>query len=185
MRVPDLVTPRLRIRELRLDDLEAIHHVLNAAWASGEPLASRRDWLDWTVRSYAELANLMQPPYGERAIELRVSGGLVGAVGYVPAFGPFGQLPSFGGLPPGTAAFQPEFGLYWAIAPELQGQGIATEAAAALIRHARSELHLGRIVATTTHENLASQGVMRKLGMRVERNPHSEPHWFQSVGILD
>jgi len=27
--------------------------------------------------------------------------------------------------------------------------------------------------------------VMRKLGMRIERNPLPEPHWLQIVGVLD
>jgi hypothetical protein len=26
--------------------------------------------------------------------------------------------------------------------------------------------------------------VMRKIGMRVERNPRPEPEWFQAVGVL-
>src|SRR4051812_1559936 len=41
-----------------------------------------------------------------------------------------------------------------------------------------------RIVAATEHDNLASIGVMRRLGMRIERNPDPEPHWFQTVGVL-
>jgi hypothetical protein len=26
---------------------------------------------------------------------------------------------------------------------------------------------------------------MRRLGMRLEQDPRDEPHWFQTVGILD
>ena len=29
------------------------------------------------------------------------------------------------------------------------------------------------------------QRVMRKLGMRIERNPSPEPHWLQVVGVLE
>ncbi|MFN0096640.1 MAG: GNAT family N-acetyltransferase [Dehalococcoidia bacterium] len=185
MRVPDLHTPRLTIRELRLTDLESVHAALNAAWGEDEPVEARRTWLEWTVRSYSELANLHQPPYGERAIVLRESGALIGAVGLVPSFGPWEQLPSLGGAPPEPLTCTPAFGLYWAVSPNYQGQGLATEAARALIVWARSELHVGRIVATTTNANLASQAVMRKLGMRLERNPWPEPPWFETVGILD
>lgn len=41
-----------------------------------------------------------------------------------------------------------------------------------------------RLVATTEHSNAASIGVMRRLGMLVERNPDPTPAWFQTVGIL-
>ena len=54
-----------------------------------------------------------------------------------------------------------------------------------MIDYAFNALTLKRIVATTTYDNAASMGVMRKLGMRVERNPRSDPPWFQVVGILE
>jgi GNAT superfamily N-acetyltransferase len=79
----------------------------------------------------------------------------------------------------------PEFGLFYAITPTLQGQGYATEAAQALVDYAFQHLRLKRIVATTTYENAASMGVMRKLGMRFERNPYPEPPWLQVVGVLE
>ncbi len=44
-------------------------------------------------------------------------------------------------------------------------------------------LYLGRVVATTAHDNQASIGVMRKLGMKVERNAFDEPPWLQVVGV--
>lgn len=63
--------------------------------------------------------------------------------------------------------------------------GDLDSAARAVVDYAFGALRLGRIVATTEHDNEASMSVMRKLGMRVERNPHPEPPWFQVVGILD
>jgi RimJ/RimL family protein N-acetyltransferase len=78
----------------------------------------------------------------------------------------------------------PAVGLYWAVAPPFRRRGIAAEAAAILIDHAFAELGLARIVATTERENVASVGVMRRLGMHVEENPEPEPAWFQVVGIL-
>ena len=39
--------------------------------------------------------------------------------------------------------------------------------------------------ATTTYDNAASIGVMRKLGMRIERNPFPDPPWLQIVGICE
>jgi RimJ/RimL family protein N-acetyltransferase len=78
-----------------------------------------------------------------------------------------------------------EFGLFYAIMPAFQGQGYATEAAQALVDYAFQHLRLKRIIATTTYENAASMGVMRKIGMRIERNPHQEPPWLQIVGVLE
>jgi RimJ/RimL family protein N-acetyltransferase len=53
-----------------------------------------------------------------------------------------------------------------------------------MISYAFDELQLRRIVATTEHDNTRSINVMRRLGMRLERNPQAEPNWFQTVGIL-
>ena len=75
--------------------------------------------------------------------------------------------------------------MYWALNPAARGKGYATEAARALIEWAFTNLELARIVATTEDENVASQAVMRRLGMRVERNPDPEPAWFQVVGWTD
>jgi ribosomal-protein-alanine N-acetyltransferase len=44
---------------------------------------------------------------------------------------------------------------------------------------------LRRVVAMTTYDNVASMGVMRKLGMRIERNPLDDPVWFQVVGMVE
>jgi len=178
-----------------MDDLQDIHRILDIElaqvnWGSHDEtqtMEERRQWLQWTVMSYEQLAKLYQPPYGERAIALRLSGQLIGAIGYVPCLAPFEQLPSLRS-PQATDRLRPhtpEFGLYWAISPAHQRQGYATEAARAMTDYAFDTLKLKHIVATTTYDNAASMGVMRKLGMRVERNPLSEPPWFQVVGILE
>jgi RimJ/RimL family protein N-acetyltransferase len=88
-----------------------------------------------------------------------------------------------GTAPPGR--FSAEMGLFWAVAPAQQGKGYATEAGRALIEHAFDAMALHRIVATTEHDNLASQRVMLKLGMELRRNPLSTPHWLQVVGVLE
>jgi RimJ/RimL family protein N-acetyltransferase len=176
VRLPVLQTERLRVRPLSPRDADAVRAV------SGD---SHPGWLEWTAATYGQLEVLRQPPYGERAICLRDGGELVGMVGIVPSMGPFAQLPGFGGAIGPADRLRPEVGLYWALAPQHRGNGYATEAARAVIDHGFSELHLARIVATTERDNLASIGVMRRLGMRVEQNPLAEPSWFQMVGWLD
>src|SRR5207245_1301352 len=59
-----------------------------------------------------------------------------------------------------------------------------TDAGRALIDHAFGYLKLDRIVATTTHTNAASIGLMEKLGMQIDRNPYPDPPWLQVVGVL-
>jgi ribosomal-protein-alanine N-acetyltransferase len=78
-----------------------------------------------------------------------------------------------------------EMGLFWAIDPDHQRQGYATEAAQALIDFAFQQLRVKRLIATTEYDNTASIAVMRKLGMRIEKNPFPDPPWLQVVGILD
>lgn len=186
-----LETHRLIIRPFRMDDLPNIHRILDvelaeANWGHDEThaLDERRQWLQWTVMSYEQLARLYQPPYGERAIVLKSTGHLIGAVGYVPCLMPFEQLPSYK-AGDGPRLRTTEFGLYWAISLAHQRQGYAAEAARAMIAYAFDTLKLKRVVATTTYDNAASMGVMRKLGMRIEENPLAEPPWFQVVGRLE
>jgi RimJ/RimL family protein N-acetyltransferase len=123
-----------------------------------------------------------QPPYGDRAVLLKETGQLIGSVGLVPCVDVYGQLPSLGGQAncPATA----EVGLLWLIDTAHQGKGYAAEAAQTLINYAFDTMRLQRLIATTEYDNLASQAVMRKLGMTIERNPFPDPPWLQVVGIL-
>jgi RimJ/RimL family protein N-acetyltransferase len=181
-------TPRLILRELIPDDLDAVHAILDRdLGAGGVSRADRAEWLQWTIASYEQYRRLYQPPYGERAIVLRPGGALIGVCGLVPSLGPFGQLPYFStriNLPV-ERRFVPEVGLYWAVGSAHQRQGYATEAARGLVGWAFRTLNLARVVATTTHENAPSISVMRRLDMTVERNPFPDPPWFQVVGILE
>jgi RimJ/RimL family protein N-acetyltransferase len=188
MQQPTLKTDRLRIRPLTMNDLSVCHQLyVDTRWADKgftdeQNLQTRRSWLEWTIRNYTELDRLSQPPYGDRAVELGENGRLIGLVGLVPLLAPFAQLPTFGSQvdPP----FSAEVGLFWMTSPTMQGRGLATEAARALVRFAFDVLKLGRILAGTEYNNLASIAVMRKLGMRIERNPFPSPAWFQITGIL-
>ncbi len=184
--VPALETDRLVIRPFTLGDLDEVVRVLDVAIdgrAAAEARAARERWLRWTVLSYEQLALLHQPPYGDRAVALRATGELIGAVGYAPCLHPFGQLGSFTQAPP--MAHTAEVGLYWAMAPQHRGRGYAAEAGRALVDFAFGEMNLHRIVATTAYDNLASQRVMLKIGMALERNPLPGPPWLQVVGVLE
>jgi RimJ/RimL family protein N-acetyltransferase len=86
---------------------------------------------------------------------------------------------------PPTGLFTAEFGLFWAIETPYRRQGYAVEATQAVIDYLFDTLTLQRVIATTEFSNEASQAVMRKLGMRIERSTDPEPPWFQIIGVLD
>lgn len=194
MRMPILETARLIIRPFEVDDLDAIHRILDidlrdADFGTEEAKSrdERQQWLQWTMLGYEELAKLYQPPYGDRAVVLKQDHQVIGACGFVPCLNPFGQLPVFSraGYGAPSRLTSTEFGLFYAIAPAHQRRGYASEAAAAMVHYAFGTLWLGRVIATTTRTNAGSIGVMRHLGMRIEENPYPDPPWLQVVGILE
>jgi RimJ/RimL family protein N-acetyltransferase len=182
-RIPTLETTRLLIRELTMDDLESIHSVLNKSFSWEMPIQERQRWLQWTVLGYDMFSMLGQPHYGERAIVLKVTGEIIGAIGIVPYLDTFNNITAFhrASNSPATA----EVGLFWAIDPAHQRKGYAPEAADAVIRYLFHHEKLGRIIATTGYENLPSQKVMRKLGMTVERLEEPQPPDQFVVGVLE
>jgi RimJ/RimL family protein N-acetyltransferase len=186
--MPILHTERLEIRPILGRDLAACHQLYaDIGWndphrSESDTFDRRRSWVDWSIANERELARLNQPPMGERTVTERETGAFVGLVGFNPSLSPFGQLPSFGGVENAPSTL--EVGLFWAISPPHQGRGLATEAARALIDYMFDVRRLARIVATTEHDNLASIGVMRRLGMTVEANPWPDPFYLQTVGSL-
>ena len=188
-----LETSRLIIRPFVRGDLVAIHRILCQAFGDASvpeylpesALEERRSWLEWQVLSYGQFSRLRQPPYGDRAITMKTSGQVIGSIGYVPCLSPSEQIPELATAPSPARHYTTEFGLFWAVDPKYQGQDYASESAQAMIEFAFKHLRLKRIIATTEHTNVASQGVMRKIGMKLTRNPLPEPGWLQVVGVLD
>jgi ribosomal-protein-alanine N-acetyltransferase len=178
-----LETDRLVIRPFVLDDAAMFRRLLDEAFGqdSHGTADTKRILLEYNVIADKAHEALHQAPYEDRAIVLKSDGSLVGAVGFAPCLAPFGRLRSFREAPHRS----PEVGLFWALFPEHWGRGYATEAARAMVSYAFDELELGRIVATTENDNRRSIAVMKRLGMTIERNPSDEPHWFQTVGVLE
>lgn len=193
LEMPVLETPRLRIRPFEMADLPDVVRLLDAE-TDAETLhtesfnaTARMEWLQWTVLNYRQLALLNQPPYGDRAVVFKTGGELAGACGFVPCLDVFEQLPKF---PYHTRTAQPglvtaELGLFYAVYPEYRRQGIAVEATQALIGFAFNHLRVRCIIATTDFDNAGSIGVMKRLGMRIARNPLPTPPWLQVVGLLE
>ena len=182
-RIPPLETERLIIRELTMDDLERINNALNRSFGWETTLGERQRWLKWTVLGYEMFSMLEQPHYGERAIVLRETGEVIGAVGIVPYLDTFNRVTAFNRAP--NASATAEVGLFWAIDPDHQRKGFAPEAARALTEYLLTHEKLGRIIATTGYANLASQKVMAKLGMRMQRLEEPQPPDQFVVGVLE
>lgn len=182
-RIPALESERLIIRELTMDDLEPINNVLNKSFGWETPISERQRWLQWTVLGYKMFAMLSQPRYGERAIVLKETGKIIGTAGIVPYLDTFNKVTAFHRSlnTPATA----EVGLFWAIDPVHQRKGFAPEAARVVMEYLFTHEGLGQIIATTGYENIASQKVMEKLGMTVQRLEVPQlPDQFV-VGVLE
>lgn len=68
----------------------------------------------------------------------------------------------------------------WRFHPEAWGQGYATEAAKASLAYGFSTLRLPEIIAFTARTNLASQSVMRRIGM-----DHEPARDFDHPGLAE
>lgn len=165
-----LTTERLLLRPFTADDLAAIYAVLSRSevwqYDPGKP------------RSYNETREVLQRwidefdqhGFGRFAIINQADGTLIGYCGLQWLLLDHGIYKS------------PEVEIFYALSPEYWGQGYITEAAKAVIHFAFTDLKLKRIVSTAVGANQRSLGVMRRVGMRVERDPF-DPEWV--VGIVD
>jgi RimJ/RimL family protein N-acetyltransferase len=145
-------TDRLDLRPLTIADLGALHELYadpGAMRFAGGPTGSVEE-------SEARLRRLIE--HQERhgfslwAVVERESANVIGDAGLV--------LLEFRG---------PEIELAYRLKTPAWGKGYATEAATAWVAYAFDELGLARIVAVTHPENVASQRVLEKVGMRFER----------------
>lgn len=185
-------TSRLIIRPFSMNDLLVVHRILDIELqdsdfgTEGTLNASERErWLQWTILNYEQLAKLNQPPFGNVAIEFQKE--VIGVCGFVPCLDAFEQLCAFDQASPSIhpSLNTSEFGLFYAIAKDYQGQGFGTEAASAMISYAFEILRVKRIIVTTSYDNAPSIGIMKNLGMQLKRNPCATPSWLQVVGVLE
>ena len=174
--MPTLHTTTISIRSFNNNDHTAVMHIMNMNESDAQA------WLAWNIANERQLAMLNQPPYGERAIVHNATNTVVGAIGLVPCIDQFGKV-GIGSNDDG--ATHAEVGMFWHVLAEWRNQGIATAAATLLRDYACNQLGLRRIIATTEYDNLASQAVMRHIGMELRRNPTETPPWLQLVGVYE
>lgn len=78
------------------------------------------------------------------------------------------------GLLPWTIEGQEEVEVAYTIAREYWGQGLASEAARAILQYGFEKLHLPRLISLIDADNIASQRVAEKIGMRFEKEARDE-----------
>lgn len=143
-------TERLLLREYKAEDWERVH-----LYGSDPDFSKYELWgpntLEDTHKFVADMIqqSVANPRYKfEFAVCLKDSGLLIGGCG-IRRESESSQVANLG----------------WAINPEFQNKGYATEAAKVLVEFGQCELNLSVIYATCDSRNASSYKVMEKLGM--------------------
>lgn len=148
----ELLTERLRLRELEAGDLDFLAELLSDPevmrfYPQTYSLEEARGWLNRQLARYA------RDGHGLWLVEDRAAGQPIGQVGLVHQQLPWGSEPEIGYL-----IHRP----FWR-------RGYATEAATAVRNLAFTTFNLPQVISLVRPVNIPSQGVARKLGMAVER----------------
>lgn len=166
-------TARMAIRPCTVDDLPALFEIRRRPEVS--------EWLPTlpTDRD-AFVERLSDPDRLAVTLALELDGELIGDL-YLSIGEPWAQAE----VAEQAKGTQAELG--WIIAPEHAGRGLATEAAAELMRICFEDLGLRRVVALCFADNVASWRIMEKLGMRREEHSvaeslHRSGRWLDGMG---
>lgn len=186
--IPVVETARLRLRPLTANDLDVLHEIHQYGFGDGsgfktlEGLATTQKVLDWVV------LNEWFPRlrwWNTRAIELKENQTVIGEIALVPMPVPLDVIIADVHEQMGMPIHALEVSMLWGVLPEYRRKGYATEAATSMIAFAFKQFNLKRIIADTESENIASQNVMRRLGMRIYKNRLKEVDWLEVIGVLE
>lgn len=149
----DITTARLRLRPMRADDADSLLGVFGdpaVMAAFGRGPFTRQEMDAWVARNLEHQDRL---GYGLFTIELREDGLVIGDCG----------------LERMELAGADEVELGYDLRSDHWGRGLATEAAGAVVRHAREELGIRRLVSLVRATNAPSARVAERVGMALER----------------
>ncbi|MFE7174091.1 GNAT family N-acetyltransferase [Streptomyces sp. NPDC057616] len=172
----EIRTPRLLLRDWHDDDLVPMADI------NADPRVMR--WIDdGSVRGLDDTAEDIerweeewdQEGFGLFAVELLASGELIGFTGLsVPEF-----LPEV----------MPAVAISWRLGPQFWGQGYASEAAHATLEFALQDRGLDRVISINRVGDNASENVVRKLGMALERETvhpvHGHPLHVHAIDLTE
>jgi ribosomal-protein-alanine N-acetyltransferase len=154
-----LETKRLTLRHLEVGDLDALYRLyrdpqIRAYFPDGtRTLAETREELECFLEGHHT-----PPELGLWATVERNTGAFLGRCGLLPW----------------TIDGKPEVELAYLIDKSRWREGLASEAARGIIQHARTELHLKRLICLIMPGNVASAAVATKVGMVMEREHTGE-----------
>lgn len=148
----ELITPRLKIREFRWDDLDALVEMDRDPRVSRyEPGGLTVEQIRYRLEGALEWAQQSPRTIFKLAITL------------LPEERAWGRL----SLKINQEAIR-EWEIGWTLHPQVWGKGYASESARALLAYAFTQLNAHRVVAFCHAENEASRRVMEKIGMTLE-----------------
>jgi|SRR5262245_48101727 len=158
------VTERLLMRPLTREQAERIvaEDRIGQAWSAGYPRPDDQD----VARMFLAQDSCHDPRFGPLQIVLRDTGLVVGGIGFLG--------------PPGVEG---TVGAGYGLAPEVEGRGFATEALCGLLDFGFATGLVRRVIADTAHDNIGSQRVMDKAGMR-RTGSDDRLHYYEAVPPL-
>jgi RimJ/RimL family protein N-acetyltransferase len=165
-------TARLTIRPMTADDVEIL-------WQYRR-IPSMYDWIGHDFSSLERFAEKMSPPESlARTLVIEHDGRIVGDL-YLGISDAWAQSD----VAEQARGVQAEMG--WALDPAYAGRGLATEAAAQLLRICFEELGLRRVKALCFADNEPSWRLMERLGMRreeyaVQDSLHRTKGWLDGM----
>ena len=155
MKAPEIETSRLRLRPFTMDDLDDLYLIFGDAEVmrhiTGGKVRSRAETETGLRRT---IEGWQARGFGFWAVTMKAQDTVIGYCGYMPLDD------------------TPEIEHAYGIARAHWGKGFATEAAFACLRYGFEEMKLDRIVAVVNPQNVHSQRVLEKLGMKHTRNAH-------------
>ena len=153
-------TARANLRELNFGDAEFILELLNEAgfirYIGDKGVRTLSDARDYIL--HGPMDSYARNGFGLYAVcsrDAAATGISVGA--------PLGIC----GLVKREGLVEPDVG--FAFLSRFWSKGYAVESAAAVLKHAKQVLHLGRVVAITSPDNAQSIAVLEKIGLKFER----------------
>ena len=146
-----LETERLLMRWFREDDFDQLCHIsanpeVMRFLGDGKPMTAMEAWRQMATF----MGHWYFRGYGIWAVEEKLTGKLVGRIGFM------------------NPAGWPGFELGWTLGREYWGQGFATEGARRALEYAFTEMDRDHVISLIAPENVASIRVAERLGEKVE-----------------
>ncbi|GGC77101.1 alanine acetyltransferase [Thalassobacillus devorans] len=150
--IPEFKTERLKLRKLSFSDLEDVFAFCSnpnvsrpMTWEVNSSKDMTKDFLSMVITGYEKGES------GEWAIEWNETGQVIGVAAFINWSNRHKCV---------------ELGYF--LSEDYWGRGIATEALRELVHYGFSTLYLNRIEGRSDTDNIGSQKVMKKLGMKYE-----------------